>query len=133
MSAVNPASVVNPSGVMQIPPPSAIGPGAIINPGNATSSLPVGPGFGNNHNRSNEHYGKSGHAKVRKSTANSGQAVTATTLLRPTTTMANTLSLISSQLMLLKPLTVCLLGHKDSSIHSRCMVVTMLMLEVIRT
>lgn len=67
MSAVNPASVVNPAGMMQIPPPSAIGPGAIMNSGSGSSSLPVGPGFGNNaHNsnnnnsnhRSNEHYGK---------------------------------------------------------------------------
>lgn len=59
MSAVNPASVVNPAGLMQIPPPSAIGPGAIMNTGNVNSSLPVGPGFGNNNHRSNEHYGKS--------------------------------------------------------------------------
>ncbi|KAF1930113.1 uncharacterized protein M421DRAFT_3868 [Didymella exigua CBS 183.55] len=59
MSAVNPASVVNPAGLMQIPPPSAIGPGAIITPGNDNSSLPVGPGFGgNNSQRSNEHYGR---------------------------------------------------------------------------
>ncbi|KAJ4312908.1 hypothetical protein N0V94_007209 [Neodidymelliopsis sp. IMI 364377] len=57
MSAVNPASVVNPSGMMQIPPPSAIGPGAIMNSGTGNSSLPVGPGFGNNH-RPNEHYGR---------------------------------------------------------------------------
>lgn len=58
MSAVNPASVVNPAGLMQIPPPSAIGPGAIMNSGNGNSSLPVGPGFGNSSQRSNEHYGK---------------------------------------------------------------------------
>jgi hypothetical protein len=47
---------------MQIPPPSAIGPGAIMTPGNGNSSLPVGPGFGSNSQRSNEHYGKSGFA-----------------------------------------------------------------------
>lgn len=60
MSAVNPASVVNPAGLMQIPPPSAIGPGAIMNSGTGNSSLPVGPGFGNNNNshRPSEHYGK---------------------------------------------------------------------------
>jgi hypothetical protein len=47
MSAVNPASVVNPAGVMQMPHPSAIGPGAIIHQSqSASASLPVGPGFG---------------------------------------------------------------------------------------
>lgn len=59
MSAVNPASVVNPAGMSQIPPPSAIGPGAIItsNSGNASSS--VGPGFGSNTHRPAQQYGKS--------------------------------------------------------------------------
>ncbi|KAJ4295189.1 hypothetical protein N0V90_007199 [Kalmusia sp. IMI 367209] len=53
MSAVNPASVVNPAG-MQIKPPSGIGPGAIV-PNNApNASLSVGPLFGNNSYRSNE-------------------------------------------------------------------------------
>ena len=56
MSAVNPASVVNPAGSMQIPPPSAIGPGAILN-SNAAPSHAVGPGFGSHNHRSNEHYG----------------------------------------------------------------------------
>ncbi|KAL5377676.1 hypothetical protein DPSP01_009601 [Paraphaeosphaeria sporulosa] len=56
MSAVNPASVVNPAG-MQIKPPSAIGPGAIV-PNNApNASLSVGPLFGNNSYRPNEQYG----------------------------------------------------------------------------
>ena len=58
MSAVNPASVVNPAGLMQIPPPSAIGPGAIMHTGNGNSSLPVGPGFGNSNHRSNEQSGR---------------------------------------------------------------------------
>ncbi|KAI4607941.1 hypothetical protein J4E80_009337 [Alternaria sp. BMP 0032] len=58
MSAVNPASVVNPAGMSQIPPPSAIGPGAIItsNSGNASSS--VGPGFGSNTHRPAQQYGQ---------------------------------------------------------------------------
>lgn len=58
MSAVNPASVVNPVGMMQIPPPSAIGPGAIIHSSAPNASLPVGPGFGSNTYRPNEQYGK---------------------------------------------------------------------------
>ena len=58
MSAVNPASVVNPAGLMQIPPPSAIGPGAILNSSSANAPLPVGPGFGSSGHRSNEQYGK---------------------------------------------------------------------------
>ena len=57
MSAVNPASVVNPNGQTQIQPPSAIGPGAIVHTRtpNAPSSAPVG-GFGNNAFRT-EQYG----------------------------------------------------------------------------
>lgn len=63
MSAVNPASVVNPAG-MQIKPPSAIGPGAIV-PNNApNASLSVGPLFGNSSYRSNEQFGK--YTVVRK-------------------------------------------------------------------
>jgi hypothetical protein len=58
MSAVNPASVVNPAGMMQTPPPSAIGPGAILNHAAGNAPLPVGPGFGGNNRRSNEQYGK---------------------------------------------------------------------------
>jgi hypothetical protein len=45
MSAINPASCVNPAGNMQVQPPSAVGPGAIMR-SNANSSLAVGPGFG---------------------------------------------------------------------------------------
>jgi hypothetical protein len=46
MSAVNPASVVNPHGTIQIQPPSLIGPGAIL-PSRAGRGGPaVGPGFG---------------------------------------------------------------------------------------
>lgn len=62
MSAVNPASVVNPAGLMQIPPPSAIGPGAILHSRPHNSSLPVGPGFGNSSYRSREQYGRQGPA-----------------------------------------------------------------------
>ncbi|PSN73669.1 hypothetical protein BS50DRAFT_482600 [Corynespora cassiicola Philippines] len=67
MSAVNPASVVNPAGLMQIPPPSAIGPGAIIHSNGPSNTLPVGPGFGNNASnnannnnnyRQNDQYGR---------------------------------------------------------------------------
>ena len=58
MSAVNPASVVNPAGIMQVPPPSAIGPGAIIHSNSPNASLPVGPGFGNSSYRSNDQYGE---------------------------------------------------------------------------
>lgn len=47
MSAVNPASVVNPAGIMNVQPPSAIGPGAILH-SNAGRSRGVGFGFGNN-------------------------------------------------------------------------------------
>ena len=57
MSAVNPASVINPAGLMQIPPPSAIGPGAILHPNAQNASLSVGPGFGNNSYRSNDQRG----------------------------------------------------------------------------
>lgn len=61
MSAVNPASVVNPAGMSQIPPPSAIGPGAILT-SNTNGPLAVGPGFGsnnnNNNNRGNQQYSK---------------------------------------------------------------------------
>ncbi|KAF2001841.1 hypothetical protein P154DRAFT_153803 [Amniculicola lignicola CBS 123094] len=46
MSAVNPASVVNPAGLTQVPPPSAIGPGAILPSRTPASTLPIGPGFG---------------------------------------------------------------------------------------
>lgn len=58
MSAVNPASVVNPAGLMQVQPPSAIGPGAIMHNSAGNSSLQVGPGFGSNQQRSGEQYGK---------------------------------------------------------------------------
>ncbi|KAF1956922.1 hypothetical protein CC80DRAFT_412075 [Byssothecium circinans] len=58
MSAVNPASVINPAGLMQIPPPSAIGPGAILHSNPQNASLSVGPGFGNNAYRSNEQRGR---------------------------------------------------------------------------
>ncbi|KAF1944768.1 PSP1-domain-containing protein [Clathrospora elynae] len=58
MSAVNPASVVNPAGSSHIPPPSAIGPGAILNSNNATAPLAVGPGFGSNNRRSTEQSGR---------------------------------------------------------------------------
>jgi hypothetical protein len=47
MSAVNPASVVNPTGQTQIQPPSAIGPGAIVHPRTPNAPVSVG-GFGNN-------------------------------------------------------------------------------------
>ncbi|KAF2739680.1 hypothetical protein EJ04DRAFT_286750 [Polyplosphaeria fusca] len=57
MSAVNPASVVNPAGIMQVPPPSAIGPGAIVHSSTPNASLSVGPGFGNSSFRANEQYG----------------------------------------------------------------------------
>lgn len=81
MSAVNPASVVNPAGAMQTPPPSAIGPGAILNQAAGHAPLPVGPGFGGNNRRSNEQYGechsKAQHSKVR---ANTEKDATATTL-----------------------------------------------------
>lgn len=53
MSAVNPASVVNPAGLMQIQPPSAIGPGAILPP-RSNAPAAVGPGFGNTAYRQNE-------------------------------------------------------------------------------
>lgn len=46
MSAVNPASVVNPAGLMSIPPPSAIGPGAILPSSRPSNAAPIGPGFG---------------------------------------------------------------------------------------
>lgn len=57
MSAVNPASVVNPAGNMQIPPPSAIGPGAILNSNMASAPLAVG-GFEHSNYRSNNQYGR---------------------------------------------------------------------------
>lgn len=47
MSAVNPASVVNPAGLNQIQPPSAIGPGAIIHTRTTNAPTAIGPGFGN--------------------------------------------------------------------------------------
>jgi hypothetical protein len=59
MSAVNPASVINPAGIMQVQPPSAIGPGAIMH-SNSGRSQGVGYGFGNNNNRGHSNYGKFG-------------------------------------------------------------------------
>jgi hypothetical protein len=56
MSAVNPASVVNPNGQTQIQPPSAIGPGAITHTHTPNASASVG-GFGNQAFRT-EQYGK---------------------------------------------------------------------------
>jgi hypothetical protein len=53
MSAVNPASVVNPAGVIQIQPPSAIGPGAILPP-RSNAPAAVGPGFGSPSYRQND-------------------------------------------------------------------------------
>ncbi|KAF2020903.1 hypothetical protein BU24DRAFT_456929 [Aaosphaeria arxii CBS 175.79] len=50
MSAVNPASVVNPAGTSQIQPPSAIGPGAILHNRSPNSAAAVGPGFGSSAN-----------------------------------------------------------------------------------
>ena len=67
MSAVNPASVVNPAGMSQIPPPSAIGPGAILT-SNTNAPLSVGPGFGSNTNRPAQQYGKSIPSSVDLST-----------------------------------------------------------------
>lgn len=58
MSAVNPASVINPAGGAQIPPPSAIGPGAIIKNSNQNAPPSVGPGFGNNTHHTAQQYGK---------------------------------------------------------------------------
>ncbi|KAE8872147.1 hypothetical protein CFE70_006140 [Pyrenophora teres f. teres 0-1] len=55
MSAVNPASVVNPAGMSQIPPPSAIGPGAILT-SSTNGPLAVGPGFGSSNTRGNQQY-----------------------------------------------------------------------------
>lgn len=54
MSAVNPASVVNPAGLMQIQPPSAIGPGAILPPRSNAPAAAVGPGFGQSNYRQND-------------------------------------------------------------------------------
>jgi hypothetical protein len=51
MSAVNPASVVNPAGQMQVQPPSAVGPGAIMRSQATHAPHVVGPGFGNNNHR----------------------------------------------------------------------------------
>ncbi|KAH8730847.1 hypothetical protein GQ44DRAFT_606062 [Phaeosphaeriaceae sp. PMI808] len=58
MSAVNPASVVNPAGGMQVQPPSAVGPGAVVRPSAGNGNLAVGPGFGTNTHRANGQYGK---------------------------------------------------------------------------
>ncbi|KAH7083393.1 hypothetical protein BKA63DRAFT_403127 [Paraphoma chrysanthemicola] len=60
MSAVNPASVINPAGFSQVQPPSAIGPGAILHSNTTHAPLTVGPGFGNNNqHRGNDQYGRS--------------------------------------------------------------------------
>jgi hypothetical protein len=57
MSAINPASCVNPAGTMQVQPPSAVGPGAIMH-SNANAPLAVGPGFGNNNSHRAAQYGE---------------------------------------------------------------------------
>jgi hypothetical protein len=57
MSAVNPASVVNPNGQTQIQPPSAIGPGAILHTRTTNAPASVG-GFGSNAFRATEQHGK---------------------------------------------------------------------------
>jgi hypothetical protein len=59
MSAINPASVINPAGNMQVQPPSAVGPGAIIHSHAGNSSFAVGPGFGSNNHRAHQQFGKS--------------------------------------------------------------------------
>lgn len=59
MSAVNPASV-NPAS-MRLTAPSAVGPGSIMNASHTRSPMAVGPGFGHNNRRSNQHYGKLCH------------------------------------------------------------------------
>ncbi|KAF2830760.1 PSP1-domain-containing protein [Ophiobolus disseminans] len=73
MSAVNPASVVNPAGMMQVQPPSAIGPGAILhsNAAYGGSSLAVGPGFGSGFSTGhNNHRGQHGqHGRGRQQAA----------------------------------------------------------------
>ncbi|KAH5009958.1 hypothetical protein HBI74_203110 [Parastagonospora nodorum] len=58
MSAINPASVINPAGNMQVQPPSAVGPGAIMRSHAGNSSFAVGPGFGNNNHRAHHQYGR---------------------------------------------------------------------------
>ncbi|KAF2036745.1 hypothetical protein EK21DRAFT_51867 [Setomelanomma holmii] len=58
MSAVNPASVINPAGFMQVQPPSAIGPGAILHSNTSHAPLTVGPGFGNNQHRRGRQQGQ---------------------------------------------------------------------------
>jgi hypothetical protein len=57
MSAVNPASVVNPNGQTQIQPPSAHGPGAILHTRTTNAPVSIG-GFGNNAFRATEQHGK---------------------------------------------------------------------------
>jgi hypothetical protein len=57
MSAINPASVINPAGNMQVQPPSAVGPGAIMHAHGGNASFAVGPGFGNNSHRPHQQYG----------------------------------------------------------------------------
>jgi hypothetical protein len=59
MSAINPASVVNPGGSMPVQPPSAVGPGAIMHHSAYNTSLAVGPGFGNGGHRAHDQYGES--------------------------------------------------------------------------
>lgn len=56
MSAINPASVINPADRMNVQPPSAVGPGAIMHRNGGYSSYSVG-GFGNSGYRGNGQYG----------------------------------------------------------------------------
>jgi hypothetical protein len=57
MSAINPASVINPADRMNVQPPSAVGPGAIMHRHAGQPSYSVG-GFGNNNYRGNNQYGE---------------------------------------------------------------------------
>lgn len=126
MSAVNPASVVNPAGLMQIPPPSAIGPGAIIHSSAPTSSLTVGPGFGSSSYRGNEQqqqqqYGKLSFDPVTEQDSQY-QDVAAATAARAIMTRAIMLSLISSLVILPRLPTRCRLGARLHTCQLRCMV-----------
>jgi hypothetical protein len=117
MSAVNPASVVNPAGVMQVQPPSAVGPGAIVHSNAANASLAVGPGFGNNNHR-----GKSRSQQIMRTISNQSQVEAPNKRLRVTTTTATTPFPISFQAIILKRPSICLRGLAiiNGSI-SRCM------------
>jgi hypothetical protein len=125
MSAVNPASVVNPAGLIQIQPPSAIGPGAILHSGAGNTSMPVGLGFGsnvsNNNRRSQEQFGMLHTFHIHSTQLIQPQVATVNRLPRTHTRTARIPSHTRFPTTLLSLRSTWLPGLRVSSFPSRCL------------